>query len=172
VDVAEIKWAVIGCVVGTAGATVLLIVIDPAAFGIVFGIALLLAVGMSLKRWQISPTPFVVFLAGSISGLMGTTTSVGGPPMALVYQRSEGARLRATLAAYFVAGGFIALTGLLVADRLGLEEVKLALYLIPGMLAGLVVSNHTKNLLKPSLVRPVVLVLCTAAAVAILLRSG
>ena len=117
VDVTEIKWAVVGCVVGTAGATILLILIDPEAFGLVFGIALLLAVGMSLRNWQISPTPLIVFLAGSISGLMGTTTSVGGPPMALVYQQSEGARLRATLAAFFVAGGFIALTGLLVAGQ-------------------------------------------------------
>ena len=62
-------------------------------------------------------------LAGATSGVLGTATSIGGPPMALVWQRSTGARLRGTMSGFFLIGsvmsiGVLALTGAVDAEHL------------------------------------------------------
>jgi hypothetical protein len=41
-----------------------------------------------------------VVIAGATSGRLGTATSIGGPPVALVWQRNSGARLRGTMAGF------------------------------------------------------------------------
>ncbi|OSP39984.1 hypothetical protein B7767_28705 [Streptomyces sp. 13-12-16] len=72
-------------------------------------LALLIA-GVVLTGVAVSAAGYVprarrssVFLAGTASGLMGTATSIGGPPMAMVWQRLSGPRLRATMSAFFLA---------------------------------------------------------------------
>ena len=50
------------------------------------------------ERVDVRPTTSTLVGAGMVSGVMGTMTSVGGPPMALVYQREQAAKLRSTLA--------------------------------------------------------------------------
>ena len=40
---------------------------------------------------------------------MGSITSIGGPPMALVYQHRTGPELRATLALFFVFGSSLSI---------------------------------------------------------------
>ena len=50
--------------------------------------------------------------AGLLSGFAGTATSIGGPPLALLYQHSDRPGVRTTLAVYFTTGAAISLTGL------------------------------------------------------------
>jgi uncharacterized membrane protein YfcA len=166
----DMAWAVTGCAFGTAAAAAVLIVIDPGAFELVFGLMLLVAVGLSVVKTDIRPSKWLVLGAGTISGLMGTTTSVGGPPLAFIYQHSTGPRLRATMSVYFLAAGTLAVGGLALAGRFGLGELKLSLYLIPGLVVGLLVSNHTRGWLKKEYVRPAVLLLCSVAALFVLAR--
>ena len=64
---------------------------------IVFGILLLIATYMSAKNWNIVATKKNITLAGTASGLMGTLTGIGGPPMAIVYQNSSARKVVATL---------------------------------------------------------------------------
>lgn len=168
--VGEVSWAVLGCTVGTAGAATLLLVIPSEAFSLVFGFMLLAGVAISIVRWSGSPGPLMEFGAGALSGLMGTTTSIGGPPLALAYQNYPAAKLRGQLSVYFLAAGVLALGGLFVADRFGLKEIRLSAYLIPGTLLGLLISNKTRKWLRSKYVRPAVLTLCTVAAVLILVR--
>ena len=49
--------------------------------------------------------------AGIASGIMGTATAIGGPPMAVVYQHEGGPRARGTLAAFFTVGAVISAIG-------------------------------------------------------------
>jgi uncharacterized membrane protein YfcA len=170
VSVSDVAWPVAGCAVGVAAATALLIMIPPDAFLLVFGIALLLIVGVSMARWAGEPTPRLTLAAGFLSGLMGTTTSIGGPPLALAYQNASAPRLRTTLSVYFTAGALLSLTGLAAAGRFGIKELELSAFLIPGMLVGLVISHWTKDWLRPEFVRPAVLIFSTAAALIILVR--
>ena len=168
VDLPRVSWAVGGCFVGTGAAVILLTLIPLKAFSLVFGLILLVAVALSTIRWTGLPGRGVVFAAGAVSGLMGTATSIGGPPLALAFQNAKGELLRATMSVYFVAASILGLVGLAIAGRFGWHEVRLATYLLPGMLVGLYLSNHTRHRFRPEHVRRVVLMLSAVAAVIIL----
>ena len=62
------------------------------ALSIGLGAAVLIAVAMSIWLPSVPTTPSLTVGAGAVSGFMGTTTGVGGPPMALLYQRVGAAR--------------------------------------------------------------------------------
>ena len=51
-------------------------------------------------------------LAGATSGVLGTATAIGGPPMALVWQRKSGARLRGTMSGFFLVGSVMSIAAL------------------------------------------------------------
>jgi len=170
VDISSVSWAVAGAVLGSGAAVILLKLIPFEAFALVFGLVLLAGVGLSAMKWAGLPSRGLIFAAGAVSGLMGTTTSIGGPPLALAFQNSEGEHLRATMSVYFVAASLLALGGLAIVGRFGLAEMKLAAYLLPGMLVGLYFSNYTRHHFRPEYVRRVVLSLSTIAAAVILLR--
>ncbi len=170
VDLRQVSWAVAGCVIGTAAAAILLTVIPLQAFSLVFGVTLLAGIGLSAMKWAGLPGRGMIFAAGTLSGLMGTTTSMGGPPLALAFQNSKGEHLRATMSVYFLAASVLALGGLAMVGRFGLHEIRLAAYLLPGTMAGLYLSNYTRHRFRPEYVRRVVLILSTIAAGIILVN--
>ena len=49
---------------------------------------------------MLRPTAPAMFSAGFLSGFMGTSSSIGGPPMALVLQHEENDFIRANMAAF------------------------------------------------------------------------
>ena len=64
--------------------------------GLTILLALVVLSGVALTSFGWIPVPRRrnVVLAGAASGVLGTATAIGGPPMVLVWQRNEGARLR------------------------------------------------------------------------------
>jgi uncharacterized membrane protein YfcA len=102
---------------------------------------------------------------------MGTISTVGGPPMALVYQRESGATLRSTLAVYFTLAGVFSVTALHLAGKLGAREVILGSYLAPGLVLGYMLSSFTKRFVDKGILRPMVLILATAAAIAVVVKA-
>jgi uncharacterized membrane protein YfcA len=110
--------------------------------GLAVGGLVLTAVAMSATGMRLVPTPRTVGWAGFLSGFMGTASSIGGPPLALVYQHAPGPRLRATLAGYFVIGGAMSLAALALVGRFGRHEIELAGALLPGALLGFAVSGR------------------------------
>ena len=84
-----------------------------------------------------SPRPGRPSSASDPVGFMGTVSGIGGPPIALVYQHSDGPTLRGTLARYFTVGNLVAIPTLVVAGHLGRDELLPIAVLVPGALAGL-----------------------------------
>ena len=115
--------------------------LDHDAMAIALGVLVLVAVAISLTGWHVRPTTSTLVGAGMMSGVMGTFTSVGGPPMALVYQREQAATLRSTLAGFFVFGASLALLVLTVSGEVGKRQVVDGLVLLPGLLVGLALSR-------------------------------
>ena len=76
-----------------------------------------------------------------------------------------------TLSAYFVVGVTISLSGLAIVGRFGLEEMALAGILLPGALVGFVVSRRTARWLDRGRLRPAVLVVSAASAVAVIAKQ-
>jgi uncharacterized membrane protein YfcA len=110
-------------------------------------------------------------VAGTASGFMGTTSSIGGPPVALLFQAERASALRGNLAAYFLCSTVIGLSMLTYIGRFGAIEIELTGKLLPGVLLGFVLSLRTSRFLDGGEVRPVVLGLSSAAALAVLLRT-
>ncbi len=166
-----VKWMAFGSIPGVVGASAILMIISPTGFTITFSVLVLLAVVLSAAGLKVKLTNRHIFIAGFFSAFMGTISSIGGPPVALIYQHVTGDQLRGTLSAFFVISGTLALIGLALAGWLGIAELKLSLVLIPGLIIGYVVSRFTARLLDRHSLRPAVLVLSALAAVAVLVRA-
>lgn len=164
----DLGWAVAGRVVGTLAAMGALSVLSDQRLKLLFGILVLSAVGLTASGLRIRPAPKTLGLVGIISGFMGTLTSIGGPPVALLYQHESGPRIRATLSAFFIVGVGLSLAGLAGVGRFGLVELKLGGYLIPGILAGYGVSRFTAGMIDKGFVRPAVLVVSAIAALGVI----
>ncbi len=163
--------AIAGQVVGTIGAGVILAVISERSLSLLFAALVLLGVALSAIGWQLSKGKPTLAGVGVLSGFMGTVSGIGGPPIALVYQRSDGPTLRGTLARYFTVGNLVAIPTLVVAGHLGRDELLPIAVLVPGALAGYAASGWLARHLDKRAARPIILVLSAAAAVAVLIRT-
>lgn len=141
------------------------------AFALVFGLAVLLAVGLSLIGLRVQTTRQSLFVAGLISGYMGTLTSIGAPPMALVYQNAAPARMRATLSGFFFFGSIISIIALIGVGRFGRHDLVLGLSLVPFALIGLLLSGWSRKLLSKQRIKPVVLAVSSVSAIILVLRA-
>jgi uncharacterized membrane protein YfcA len=140
-DVGGIRWAVVGRIPGTLLGVYAVALLPERALVVVFCLAILTGVVLSVVGWHLHPKPGTLLGAGLASGFMGTVTSIGGPPMALVYQRDAGARLRSTLAVYFMVGAMFSLLMLVVAGQFGPTDLGLGLLLLPGAALGFAASR-------------------------------
>jgi uncharacterized membrane protein YfcA len=171
IDFSGLGWGLVGRVPGTALGAVVVAAIPEQRIGLPVGLLVLLAVAMSASGWRVRPTPWTLIGAGTMSGFMGTTTSIGGPPIALVYQHESGPRLRGTLAGFFVFGSVISIAALFLVGRFGEREVSSALALLPGTLVGFAVSGPLARLLDRGFTRVAVLSVAAATGALVLLRQ-
>ncbi len=102
---------------------------------------------------------------------MGTATSIGGSPLALMFQRRHGTHLRGTLNACFLPSSVLALTALWWAGHLGVAEAVLGLSLFPAVAAGFWVSRWTADLLDCGWLRATVLLVSALAAIGAIVRA-
>ncbi len=167
----EVGFAIAGRVPGTiAGALVVASLSDRVLAVLVAG-SVLLAVVASITGRLFRPTDRALVTAGLASGFAATTTGVGGPPMALTYQNSDPATMRATISAFFSIGSVMSLAALWLAGEVGVRQLQLTALILPGVVLGIVTARRIKHLLRPEVVRPAVLVICTTAAAALLAET-
>jgi uncharacterized membrane protein YfcA len=161
----------VGRAAGVFLGVVVLLVVPQRSLAIVIGLAVILGVALSALGLDLEPRRWLNVGAGALSGVMGTTAAVGGPALAVVYQRRPGPELRSTLALSYVAGLLLALAGLAVVGRVHVWHVALALVLIPGMLVGLWLAVRLAGWLDRSWLRPAVLTFAGISGLAIVVRA-
>jgi hypothetical protein len=159
-----LAWAIGGRLPGVVLGAIAAAALSEHTLALVLGLGVLVAVGLSMVTARLRPSPGALVSAGFASGFMSTTTSIGGPPMALVYQRSEGPAFRSTLAIYFAAGAVMSLAGLAIAGRVGAHELRLGLLLWPGVILGFLLSKPLTRYLDDGRTRPLVLTFSALAA--------
>jgi uncharacterized membrane protein YfcA len=164
-------WLIVGRVVGTAVGIAILASVSPDGVSVVIGVALLLAVAWSLRGAEVVPTPISSVAVGAVSGAMGTTSAIGGPALAVLYQRRPGPELRSTLAAVFVVGSLISLAALIAAGEVHVGELVLAAALLPALVGGLVLGGIVSRRLDGPWLRPAVLAFAAAAGALIVGRG-
>ena len=108
-----------GLVTGTVIAALFIAAIPASKLGIVFGIILLAAVGVTLFLKAIPFRPTLLLVTGFVSGIMGTAAGIGAPVLALLYQNHQSHALRATLAFLYLVSSLMMLFFLHLAGRFG-----------------------------------------------------
>ena len=109
--------------------------------------------------------------AGFLSGVGATTTSIGGPPIAVLYQHQPARQIRNTLAVYFALGAIISLVALAISGDLSWHQTAVAGVLAPGVPIGLWLSGVLRRRLDVRSIRTGVLLVCAASAVVLVARS-
>ena len=171
IDVRGLRWAIVGRVAGTVVAMTVLVTLPRDRMSLLFGALVLLGVGMSVSGRRLAPVKPVLVGAGALSGIMGTIASIGGPPMALLYQDARGARLRGTMSGFFWVGTLMSLIALRLVDRFGREEVHLTLLMLPAVLGGFVCSRWTATIIDRGYTRPAVLSIAAMTGLTVIVRQ-
>jgi uncharacterized membrane protein YfcA len=164
-------WSLPTRLIGTAVGVAAVATFSARVLGLLVAVMVLLAV---LVTWLAVRPPITrgsLMTAGLVGGFSGTATSIGGPPMAILYQNQPPRQIRTTLAVYFMVGAALSLIGLAIAGQLDLREALLAAVLAPVLPVGAVLGRVLRRRLPSHQVRGVVLLVCAASATVLLVRS-
>ena len=171
IDWRGLGWSIPARIPGTAVGVAVVALVSERELGVAVGLMVLAAVVLTLKTVRLPINRTTLVTAGFVSGVTGTATSIGGPPLALLYQHREARQIRSTLAVYFVLGAVLSLAGLAVGDALQTRELLLALLLAPCLVGGFAVSTVLRRWVDPDRVRYGVLAVCGLSALVLMVRS-
>ncbi|GHC31722.1 sulfite exporter TauE/SafE family protein [Aidingimonas halophila] len=169
IRVDAIGMALIGRIPGTALGIWLLLVAPLAVMEVTIAGIVLFAVAVSLARFSLPVNRMTLFSAGILSGVFGTVSAIGGPPIALLMQRLPPDSVRGNLAAFFTVSASMTLVALMLAGRIELWHLGLAITFIPAILMGNGLAKALSRHLDPVIIRLGSLALCTAAAIGLLI---
>ncbi len=165
-------WALPPRVLGTVVGVWVVATAPARLIGIAVGVMVLLSVALTVRTVTFPVNRVSLPVAGFVSGVTGTATSIGGPPLAVLYQHHPPAVLRPTLAVYFAAGAALSLLGLGIVGELRAEVAGLAALLSPLLVLGLALSVPVRRRLPRDAVRAGVLAVCAASALVAAGRVG
>lgn len=171
IDWRGLAWSLPSRLPGTWLGVVLLGVLTERTIGIVVAVVVLFGVALTAGQPLVPKTVMTLVAAGFVSGITSTTSAIGGPPVALVYQSRPAREIRTTLAVYFVVGAVISLTGLALGQRVSGGDLAIGLALVPALLIGSWVGGRLLGLVDGTRMRTAVLGVCVASALVLLLRS-
>jgi uncharacterized membrane protein YfcA len=171
IDWRGLSWSLPFRIPGTVVGVVLVALVDDRALGIAVGAMVLVSVLVTWRAVQLPMTRVNLSVAGLVSGATATTTSIGGPPIAVLYQHQSPARIRSTLAVYFAVGAVFSLIGLAIAGRITRAEIGLAVLFLPALALGVLLASVVRRRLPTGSIRAGVLVVCAVSALALLARS-
>ncbi len=176
-DFGDVNWRSVGVimagrVVGTIIGGLILSALSATLFGVVLATLILLGVILSVSGWRVSASDPALVAAGAASGIMGTITSSGAAPYAIVMQRVPAAELRGTMGCVFFVGGIFSLMTLAWFGQFNTEQFWLGFILFPFMIAGFAVSTPLQRFFSREIMRHFLLALAAAGSIGILLRAA
>ncbi|WP_417617023.1 TSUP family transporter [Oceanisphaera sp.] len=163
--------ALLARIPGSALGVLLLALVSQQVLAIFIAVTILLGILVRLKDIALPMTRSNMALGGFLSGVMGTSTTIGGPPMVLVMHGADIHRIRANLAGFFVVSSLMSVGALSLGGFLSPEHIKLALPLVPAALLGNWVAVHTLHLVSRPIVHYGSLLLCAFAVIGMLINT-
>ena len=158
--------AVAGRIPGSLAGGGLLVWADARLLSLCLGITVVIAVLISLLPFRITPTPRRMAVAGFLSGFMGTSTAIGGPPMALLLQHEKASLIRANLSAFFIVSCILSLAVQVPAGFMSWHHLRLTVPLIPAALLGFYLAMRWVDRISGQYIRIASLLLCSLSGVA------
>jgi uncharacterized membrane protein YfcA len=150
-------WISLGRFVGTFGGLGVLFLVTEQQLSLLIGISTVLAVLVTLLAPSFEPGKKAFLAAGLVTGVTETSTGIGGPPLALVYQHRPAPVLRSTVAACFLIGEVISLVILEMSDSISADQLRTAVLLLPAVIVGALLSRLVHHRLDGRLMRRLVL---------------
>ena len=142
----------------------LLIYIDIFWFKILVASAVLIGVLGSYRISIFQPTPVNLSIAALLSGFLGTTTSIGGPTMALAMQFAEPRIARANLSLFFTYGCILSMIAYALSGILAYELIYIGASFLPFVYLGVHYGKKLRPFVDNGKFRPLLLSLCSLAA--------
>jgi uncharacterized membrane protein YfcA len=171
IDLSGTGWALVGRVPGTIAGALLLAALPERALAMVLAGVVLVGVALTSFGWIPVPHRRNLVLAGATSGVLGTATSIGGPPMALVWQNTTGARLRGTMSGFFLVGSLMSIGALTLTGAVDGHTVSSFAVLMPAVAVGFGLSRLVNHLLDPQRQRWVAIVISAVGAIVLIVRQ-
>jgi hypothetical protein len=166
-----VRWALLGRLPGSVLGALAVACLPYRGFATLIAVLVLACCAMSAVRLPYGPTPRALVAAGVFSGVSGTAAGIGGPPVALLYQRQPGPALRSTLGAYFALGALLSYAVLGLGGQAGGGLLR-GLVLVPCMAAGFLLSGPVRRHVDRGRARPAVLGVSAASALVLLLQAN
>ncbi|MBM3693727.1 MAG: sulfite exporter TauE/SafE family protein [Actinobacteria bacterium] len=166
-----LTWMLVGAVPGTLIGLWIIHLASAPTLGVIVGASTLAGVLATLVSPPIPVNRSTACGAGLIGNITGTAASVGGPPVALLFQHHRGPVVRSTLGVYFVISATLSVIGYAATGEITLARVVLALTLIPAMLGGAWLSRYFHRFVDAGWLRPSVLALSAVAGSIAILRG-
>ncbi|QGG93699.1 sulfite exporter TauE/SafE family protein [Actinomarinicola tropica] len=164
VDRSGVLWLFVGRVPGSAAGAAVVVAASTRDLQLFVGAVVLLMVLASITAPPIPVRRETQVGAGFVSGITGTAAGIGGPPVALLYQRHSGPVMRATLAATFFLGTILSVTTLAVSGSIPRDGVLLGAASIPFVVLGSRSGRRFHALLERRWLRPAVLAFSAVSA--------
>ncbi|MFD4260342.1 sulfite exporter TauE/SafE family protein [Streptomyces sp. NPDC058534] len=170
-DLRGCGWALAGRLPGVLAGALLVVALPARHLALLVAAVVLVGGTVSVAGYVPRQRRSSVVLAGMASGLMGTATSIGGPPMAMVWQRLGGRELRATMSAFFLAGSLMSLAALTAAGTVGSHALRGTVLLTPAAVAGVLLAGPLTRRLNVRRTRAAATALAVAGAVVLVLQQ-
>ncbi|AYV23541.1 MULTISPECIES: sulfite exporter TauE/SafE family protein [Vibrio] len=171
IAIGGLKMAMIGRVPGSIAGAALLLYVSTQVLSLWLGVLVVFAVVVSLLPFRIEPTPTRMGVAGFFSGFFGTSSAIGGPPMALLLQHQEANQLRGNLSAFFVFSSIMSLVVQAPIGFLTLHHLYITVPLIPAAWLGYKLALMTTHSLPKEKIRIGALALCSLSGVTAIVQG-
>lgn len=168
---AEAPPLIAGLTVGTVAGAGVLTLFDERGLALTIGGIIVAAVLASLVTPPLRITRTRLLAGAFLGGTTGVIAAMHGPPLILLYQREHPEKVRATMAAIFLFGCFLALGSLWLAGLLEREDLWRGLALLPGVGVGYIAGRALGGQLSPGAVRHAMLAVSGMAGLTLLLKS-
>ena len=145
-DRRTLTLAVAGSIPGVAAGAWLISLMSRAQLVALALAALVLAIVVVLRGFKLDRSRGRLVGVGVLSGVLGTTVSVNGPPLALALIDERGAVRRGTMAVFLTFGTALSIVALIGVGRFGSAELVSGLILVPAAGAGMLIAVSVRSI--------------------------
>lgn len=171
IDFRNTKVMLLALIPGALGGAFLLSRVSPDQLGLVFGGMILFAVAISALGVHLPLNRLSAAVSGLVAGLMGASSGIGAPVVAILYQRESGPRVRSTLAYIYTVASLLIVLALAAFGRFGAWDMQAGLLLVPGFVFGYLCSRPLALRFDHGATRYVVLTVSAVAAIVLVVNS-
>jgi len=169
-DLKPIASALTARTIGSVLAVLLLPYLAIDLISIIFALLMISFIGLSYCKVSVDYSTKNLTIGGFISGLFGTITSIGGPPIAIVFQHSPMATVRAQLSLFFLIATAISLIILVCFGQFSWHQLTITLSMLPAVIIGFIISILVDKHFKSGFLKPVINTISLIASVLIIIR--